>query len=80
MSHRCYDFLVEFLRLRPEREMVVVGHFAQLLAMTNAILDVGGNGGSIAPIFDQAELRSMEMVFVEQQQGQEASVACRAGR
>jgi hypothetical protein len=80
MSHRCYDFLVGFLRSRPEREMVVVGHSAWLLAMTNAVLDVGGNGGSIAPMFDQAELRSMELVFVEQQQGREASVACRDGQ
>jgi hypothetical protein len=31
-------------------------------------------------MFDQAELRSMELVFAEQQQGQEASVACRAGQ
>ncbi len=58
--------------------MVVVGHSAWLLAMTNVVLDVGGNGWSIAPMFDQAELRSMELVFAEQQHGQEASVACRA--
>ena len=80
MSQHCYDFLVGFLRSQPEREMVVVGHFAWLLAMTNAVLDVGSNGGSIAPMFDQAELRSMELVFAEQQQGQEASLACRAGQ
>lgn len=80
MSHRCYDFLVEFLRTRPEREMVVVGHSAWLLAMTNAVFDVGGDGGLIAPMFDQAELRSVELVFAEQQQGQEAAVAPRVGQ
>jgi hypothetical protein len=80
MSHRCYDFLVEFLRSRPEREMVVVGHSAWLLAMTNAVLDLGGGEGAIAPMFDQAELRSMELVFAEQWQSQEPSVARRAGQ
>jgi hypothetical protein len=80
MSHCCYDFLVGLLRSQPEREMVMVGHSAWLLAMTNAVLDVGCNGGSIAPMLYQAELRSMELVFAEQQQGQEASAACCAGQ
>ena len=80
MSHRCYHFLVGFLRSRPEREMVMGGHSDWLLTMTNVVLDVSGNGGSIAPMFNQAEFRNMELVFAEQQQGQEASVACRAGQ
>ena len=69
MSHRCYDFLVDFLLLRPEREIVVVGHSAWLLAMTNAVLDVGSDEGLITPMFGQAELRSMELIFLEQWQG-----------
>jgi hypothetical protein len=48
--------------------------------MTHAVLDVGGDGGLIAPVFDQAEVRSVELVFAEQQQGQEASVAPRVGQ
>ena len=59
--------------------MVVVGPSAWLLVMTNAVLDVGSNEGSITPMFEQAEL-SMELDFLEQQQGQEASVACCAGQ
>ncbi len=67
MSHRCYDFLVDFLHMRPEREIVVVGHSAWLLAMTRAVLDLGSDEeGSIKPMFGQAEMRSMELVFREQ--------------
>jgi hypothetical protein len=60
--------------------MVMVGHSAWLLAMMNVVLDMGRNEGSIAPMFDQAKLRSMELLFAEQQQGKEGSVDCRAGQ
>ena len=69
MSHRAYNFLVNFIRGRPEREIVVVGHSAWLLAMTGAVLDVGDceeTENFIAPMFGQAELRSLELVFLEQ--------------
>jgi broad specificity phosphatase PhoE len=67
MSQRSYDFLVDFLQMRPEREMVVVGHSAWLLAMTRAVLDVDSDDeGLITPMFGQAEMRSMELVFTEQ--------------
>lgn len=67
MAQRSYDFLVDFLHMRPEREMAVVGHSAWLLAMTRAVLDVSPDDeGLIIPMFGQAEMRSMELVFHEQ--------------
>jgi broad specificity phosphatase PhoE len=39
MSHRAYDFLVDYLLKRPEMEIAVVGHSAWLLAMTSAVLE-----------------------------------------
>ncbi len=67
MSHRAYDFFANFLLLRPEREIVVVGHSHLFLAMTRAVLHVDAKDESfITPVFGQAELRSMELVFTEQ--------------
>lgn len=72
MSHRAYDFLVNFLHSRPEREVAVVGHSAWLMAMTGAVLDVGGmeeegsSGDLMTSMFGQAEMRSMELIFLEQ--------------
>ncbi|KAL7530685.1 hypothetical protein ACHAWF_003470 [Thalassiosira exigua] len=65
MSHRAYQFLVGFLHKRPEREIAVVGHSAWLFAMTNAVLDAGDDESLIRPMFKQAELRSMELIFLE---------------
>jgi broad specificity phosphatase PhoE len=66
MSHRCYDFLVNFVRQRHEREIAVVAHSALLYAMTNAVLDVNSNDRSqLTPMFGQAEIRSVELTFVE---------------
>jgi broad specificity phosphatase PhoE len=66
MSHRCYDFLVNFVRQRHEREIVVVAHSALFYAMTNAVLDVNSNDRSqLTPMFGQAEIRSVELTFVE---------------
>lgn len=67
MSHRVYDFFVNFLLKRPEKEIVVVGHSHLFLAMTRAVLDVHENDEHfISPVFGQAELRSMELSFTEQ--------------
>lgn len=66
MSHRAYDFLVNFLRCRPEKEIVVVGHSAWFLAMTGAVLDLGEDEAAITPMFGQAEIRSLELRFLEQ--------------
>ena len=66
MSHRAYDFLVNFLHKRQEKEIAVVGHSAWLLAMTGAVLDLRDDEDVINTMFGQAELRSMELVFSEQ--------------
>ncbi len=65
MSHRAYNFLVEFLHRRPEKEIVVVGHSAWLLSMMGAVLDVGEDE-SLLPMFAQAEMRSCLLRFEEQ--------------
>ena len=44
MSHRAYDFLVDYLLKRPEMEIAVVGHSAWLLAMTSAVLEFDHQG------------------------------------
>lgn len=68
MSHRAYDFLVEYLYRRPEREVAVVGHSAWLLAMTNAVIEFdeeSGGGEEFGTMFGQAELRSAALTFTE---------------
>ena len=67
MSHRAYKVLVNFLHPRPEREIAVVGHSAWLLAMTGAVLDIGEEEEEdMTSMFGQAEMRSMELIFLEQ--------------
>lgn len=67
MSHRCYNFLVNFVRQRHEREIAVVAHSALFYAMTNAVLDVNSvDIPQLAPMFSQAEIRSVELTFVEE--------------
>mmetsp|Transcript_9435 Transcript_9435/g.19549 ORF Transcript_9435/g.19549 Transcript_9435/m.19549 type:complete len:350 (-) Transcript_9435:48-1097(-) len=62
MSHRCYDFLVDFLMTREEKEIAVVGHSAWLHAMCNAVIDCGEHD-HLLPMFGQAELRSIKLTF-----------------
>ena len=67
MSHRAFDFFVNFLMKRPEKEIVVVGHSHFFLAMTKAVLSFDEIDDSfISPVFGQAEVRSMELVLMEQ--------------
>ena len=75
MSHRAYDFLVDYLLKRPEMEIAVVGHSAWLLAMTSAVLefdqdqyDNEGEGVKVkakafGTMFGQAELRSATLTY-----------------
>lgn len=68
MSHRVYDFLADFLRHLPEREVAVVGHSAWLHAMCNAVLDhdIGDDGERLdTGMFGQAEIRTLELTFIE---------------
>ena len=73
MSHRAYDFLVDYLLKRPEMEIAVVGHSAWLLAMTSAVLEFdhqdqydnerGGGVKEFGTMFGQAELRSATLTY-----------------
>ncbi len=68
MSHRAYDFLVDYLYHRPEREIAVVGHSAWLLAMTNAVVEFDEESGDVeefGTMFGQAELRSATLTFTK---------------
>jgi phosphohistidine phosphatase SixA len=74
ISHRAYDFLVDYLCNCPEQEIAVVGHSAWLLSMTNAVLELddGGDDDDTArrakefgTMFGQAELRSATLTFTE---------------
>lgn len=72
LSDRAYQFLVNFLLQRPEKEIVVVGHSAWFHAMTNSVLymsDSCSENGEVldyTTMFGQAEIRSFELVFLNQ--------------
>jgi len=66
MSSRAYKFLEDFVAARKEKEIVVVGHSALFLSMTNTVFDVTHDQDLITPMFAQAEIRSIELVFEEQ--------------
>lgn len=61
---RIYDFLVDFLADRPERNIAVVCHSAWLSHMCNAVLDCGGDE-NLTTWFDVSEIRSMRLTFSE---------------
>ena len=62
-SKRIYSFLVDFIRNRPEREMVVVGHSAWLFNMCHTILDFCEDDGDIKDWFTTGEIRSLRLEF-----------------
>lgn len=61
-SERAYDFLVEYIQNRPEKEIAVVGHSAWLFTMLNAVVDCG-NDESLMSWFLTSEIRSMQVSF-----------------
>ena len=68
MSERAYNFLEGFVATRKEKEIAVVGHSAFFLSMTNSVFDIVDecDVDLITPMFGQAEIRSLELVFEEQ--------------
>lgn len=67
MSARAYRFLEGFVATRKEKEIAVVGHSALFHSMTNTVFDVDEcDADLITPMFAQAEIRSIELVFEEQ--------------
>jgi len=63
ISHRAYNFMVDFILQREEKEIAVVGHSHYYHALTNCVLDVGDNA-SMTSMFGQAEIRSFELEFL----------------
>ena len=65
-SERIYDFLVGYIRNRPEKEIAVVGHSAWLFTALNAVIDCGDDE-ALMSWFLTSEIRSMRMTFSEKQ-------------
>jgi broad specificity phosphatase PhoE len=61
-ADRIYDFLVDFLAERPERNIAVVCHSAWLSHMCNTVIDCGGDT-NLTSWFDVSEIRSMKLTF-----------------
>ena len=63
ISHRAYNFMVDFILQREENEIAVVGHSHYYHALTNCVLDFRDNT-SMTSMFGQAEIRSFEFEFL----------------
>jgi len=62
LAERGYQFM-RWLRDRPEDEVVVVAHFAWLLALLNAVVECGD--AELSSAFQTGELRSLVLHFEE---------------
>ena len=62
-SERVYQFLVDYIRQRPEKEIAVVGHSAWLFNMCNAVMDCDE---SLTSWFLTSEIRSMRVTFSDE--------------
>jgi broad specificity phosphatase PhoE len=63
-SKRIYNFLVHFLRHRPEQELAVVGHSAWLFQMCHAVLECQEESDhQLKAWFGTSEIRSMTLTF-----------------
>lgn len=62
-SQRIYDFLVDFIRNRPERELAVVGHSAWLFNMCHTVLDFTDDDHGTKDWFKTGEIRSLRVEF-----------------
>jgi broad specificity phosphatase PhoE len=61
-GNRIYDFLVNFIAQREERNIAVVCHSAWLSHMCNSVIDCGGDT-KLTSWFDTSEIRSMKLTF-----------------
>jgi broad specificity phosphatase PhoE len=61
---RIYDFLVNFLAERSERNIAVVCHSAWLAQMCNDVIDCGGDE-NLTSWFNVSEIRSMRLTFMK---------------
>ena len=62
-TNRVYEFLTQYVRHVPQREMVVVGHSAWLFNMCNAVMDIPKEHHALTTWFATAEIRSMKVTF-----------------
>ena len=68
ISHRAYDFMVDFILRREEKEIAVVGHSHYFHALTNCVFDIVPINNVVPTkmlaMFGQAEIRSFELEFL----------------
>eukprot|EP00579_Thalassiosira_antarctica_P026056 CAMPEP_0202015638 /NCGR_PEP_ID=MMETSP0905-20130828/32479_1 /ASSEMBLY_ACC=CAM_ASM_000554 /TAXON_ID=420261 /ORGANISM="Thalassiosira antarctica, Strain CCMP982" /LENGTH=375 /DNA_ID=CAMNT_0048575837 /DNA_START=1 /DNA_END=1128 /DNA_ORIENTATION=- len=64
-SERIYEFLTEYVRHRPEREISIVCHSAYLFTLMNAVMDISDE--ELRSWFLTSEVRSLQMTFIERE-------------
>ncbi|KAL7500711.1 hypothetical protein ACHAWT_008695 [Skeletonema menzelii] len=62
-SERIYQFLTEYVRSRPEKEIAIVCHSAYLFTLLNAVMDIEEE--ELRSWFLTSEVRSLQMTFVD---------------
>ena len=62
-SERIYEFLTEYVRQRPEKEIAIVCHSAYLFTLLNAVMDITDE--ELRSWFLTSEVRSLQMTFVD---------------
>jgi len=62
-SERIYEFLIEYVRQRPEKEIAIVCHSAYLFTLLNAVMDIEDEG--LRSWFLTSEVRSLQMTFID---------------
>jgi len=64
-SERIYQFLTEYVRSRPEKEIAIVCHSAYLFTLLNAVMDIEEE--ELRSWFLTSEVRSLQMTFVDRE-------------
>ena len=64
-SERIYEFLTEYVRSRPEKEIAIVCHSAYLFTLLNAVMDIEEE--ELRSWFLTSEVRSLQMTFVDRE-------------
>ena len=64
-SDRIYDFLTNYVRCRPEKEIAIVCHSAYLFTLLNAVMDIEEE--ELRSWFLTSEVRSLQMTFLERE-------------
>jgi len=62
-SERIYEFLTEYVRSRPEKEIAIVCHSAYLFTLLNAVMDIEDE--ELRSWFLTSEVRSLQMTFID---------------